>query len=123
MLFVALVLVPELRRFDDPAFRRRVMHEAGLRFRVVGWIALGLLLVTGLANLGLRPYLLTVPRFHLKLGLVLIALVLAGIHDFVVGPRAGRADADPVMRVRASWLARVNLVVVLVIVALGLSLR
>jgi copper resistance protein D len=123
MLFVALVLVPELRRFDDVAVRRRLMHEAGLRFRAVGWIALGLLLASGIGNLWLRPYLLSVPRFHLKLGLVVIALALSALHDFVVGPRAGRTDVDPLMRARASWLARVNLVLVLAIVVLGLSLR
>ncbi len=123
MVFIALVLVPVVRGLKDPALRTRLVHESGVRFRTVGWVALGLLLVSGLGNLWLRPYLLALPRFHLKLGLVVLALVLSAVHDFVLGPRAGRPGADPRLRVRASWLARVNLVVVLAIVLLGLTLR
>jgi uncharacterized membrane protein len=123
MLFIALVLVPVTRRLEDPALRTRLVHEAGLRFRAVGWIALGLLVLTGLGNLWLFPVFLSSPRVHAKLGLVLVALVLAVLHDFVLGPRAGRPGADPALRVRASWVARVNVLVVLAIVALGLALR
>lgn len=123
MLFIALVLVPVTRRLEDPALRTRLVHEAGVRFRTVGWIALGLLVLTGLGNLWLFPLFLRSPRFHAKFGLVLVALVLAAIHDFVLGPRAGRPGADPALRVRASWVARVNVLVALAIVALGLALR
>jgi uncharacterized membrane protein len=123
MLFIALVLVPVARSLNDPPLRARLFHAAGVRFRVIGWIALGLLLVTGLGSLWLRPYLLALPRFHVKLGLVAVALALSALHDFVVGPRAGRPGADPRLRTQASWLGRVNLVVVLVIVLLGLALR
>jgi putative copper export protein len=123
MLFVALVLVPVTRRLTDPALRARLFQETGRRFRTVGWIALGLLLASGLGNLWLRPYLLGVPRFQWKLGLVAVALGLSALHDFVLGPRAGRPGADPRLRVGASWLARVNVLVVVVVVLLGLALR
>jgi len=123
MLFIALVLVPVTRRVGDPALRTRLVQEAGQRFRTVGWIALGLLLLSGLGNLWFRPYLLGVGRFQWKLGLVVLALVLSAVHDFVLGPRAGRPGADPALRVRASWLARANVVVVVLAVLLGLALR
>jgi uncharacterized membrane protein len=123
MLFIALVLVPVARGLNDPTLRTRLVREAGSRFRTVGWIALGVLLVTGLGNLWLRPYLLELPRFQGKLGLVVLALALSAIHDFVIGPRARRPGADPAWRARASWLARANGVVVLAIVLLGLALR
>jgi uncharacterized membrane protein len=123
MLFVALVLVPVVRRLHDPPLRARLIHEVGIRFRTVGWIALGVLLATGLGNLWLRPYLLAVPRFQVKLGLVLLALGLSVLHDFVLGPRAGVPGADPALRVRASWVARVNLLVATAVVLLGLALR
>jgi hypothetical protein len=45
------------------------------------------------------------------------------VHDFVLGPRAGRPDTPPSVRVQASWLARLNTLVVLTIVLLGLSFR
>ena len=122
MLFVALVLVPVTRRVSDPALRTRLVQEAGRRFRTIGGIALGLLVATGLGNLWLTPYLLRLPRLHWKLGLVVLALILAVLHDFVLGPRAGKPGADPSVRVRASWVARINVLVVLVIVLLGLSL-
>jgi hypothetical protein len=63
-----------------------------------------------------------VPRFWVKTALVAAALVLSSVHDFVLGPRAGRPDLYPSARVQASWLA-LEIVVVLVIVGLGLALR
>ena len=123
MLFIALVLVPVTRRLDDAALRTRLVQDTGRRFRTVGWIALGLIVATGLANLALRPELLGAPRFHAKAGLVGLALVLGALHDFVLGPRAGRPGADPSARGRASWVARANVLVALAIVALGLTLR
>jgi putative copper export protein len=123
MLFIALVLVPVTRGLDDVALRRRLVQATGRRFRVVGWIALAALVVTGLVNLALRPELLGATRFWVNAGLVVLALTLSAAHDFVLGPRAGRPDLYPRARVQASWLARVEIVVVLVIVALGLALR
>ena len=123
MLFIALVLVPVTRGLDDVALRRRLVQATGRRFRVVGWIALVTLVATGLVNLGLRPELLGLPRFWVKAALVALALGLSAVHDFVLGPRAGRPDLHPNARGQASWLARAEIVVVLVIVALGLALR
>lgn len=122
MLFIALVLVPVTRRLEDPALRTRLVHELGLRFRAVGWIAIGALVATGLINVWVYPFLLGSPRFHWKVGLVVLALILSAFHDFVLGPRAGAAGADPSLRVRASWVARVNVLVVLAVVMLGLAL-
>ncbi len=122
MLFLALVLVPVTRRIENGALRARLVHAVGLRFRTVGWIALGVLVATGLGNLWLHPSLLSAPRFQWKLALVAVALVLSAFHDFVLGPRAGAPGVDPSVRVRASWLARLNVLIVLVVVLLGLSL-
>jgi putative copper export protein len=122
MLFIALVLIPVARRLE-PAERARLVQATGLRFRTVGWIALGVLLLSGLLNLWLRPYLLEVPLFSAKLGLVVLALVLSVVHDFVLGPRAGAPGAHPRLRARASWVARANGLVVLAVVVLGLALR
>ena len=122
MLFIALVMVPIARRLEDPILRTRLIRDTGRRFRTVGWIAIGVLVVTGLLNLWMHPVLLSSTRFHWKLGLVVLALILSAFHDFVLGPRAGAPGADPSARVRASWVARINVLVVLVIVALGLSL-
>jgi uncharacterized membrane protein len=123
MLFIALVLVPVTRRLEDAALRTRLVQAAGRRFRTVGWIALAVLVATGLGHLAVRPELLAAPRFHVKAALVAVALGLSAIHDFVLGPRAGRPDATPAARRRASWLARLNVLVALAIAGLGLALR
>jgi copper resistance protein D len=123
MLFIALVLVPVARGFDDTRLRTRLVQESGHRFRTVGWIALGLLVVTGLLNLWLRPSLLGSFAFHWKVGLVVLTLILSAFHDFVLGARVGLPGADPSARVRASWIARLNILFALAIVFLGLSLR
>lgn len=122
MLFIALVLVPVTRGLPDPALRARLVQEVGRRFRAIGWVALGVLLATGLFQLWVHPYLLWSPRFQGKVALVGLTLILSAVHDFVLGPRAGRPGADPAIRVRASWIARVNVLVVLAIVLLGLWL-
>jgi uncharacterized membrane protein len=122
MLFIALILVPVTRRLEDPVLRTRLVRDTGRRFRTVGWIALGVLVVTGLLNLWTHPALLSSPRFHWKLGLVVLTLIVSAVHDFVLGPRAGAPGALPSARVRASWIARANVLLVLVIVLLGLSL-
>ncbi len=54
--------------------------------------------------------------------LIVLTLILSAFHDFVLGPRAGAPGADSAARLRASWLARINVLVALVIVLLGLSL-
>src|SRR5262245_20568447 len=115
MLFIALVLVPVSRRLEDPTLRRRLVHDVGVRFRRVGWVAIGVLLATGLVNLWLQPGVLWSPRFHWKLALVAVALVLSVVHDFVLGPRAGAPGAEPSTRAQASWIARLNVLVVLVV--------
>ena len=74
------------------------------------------------ATLAAQDATLGSPRFHLKLGLVALTLVLSALHDFVLGPRAGRPGAGPGAPARASWLARVNALVALAIVGPGLSL-
>lgn len=122
MLFIALVMVPIARRLEDPILRTRLIRDTGRRFRAVAWIAIGVLIVTGLLNLWMHPVLLSSTRFHWKLGLVVLALILSAFHDFVLGPRAGAPGADPSARVRASWVARINVLVALAIVAFGLSL-
>jgi uncharacterized membrane protein len=123
MLFIALVLVPTVRAVGDAALRTRLVRESGRRFRTIAWAALAVLVLTGLLNLWLQPGLLRSPRLHWKLGLVGLALILGAFHDFVLGPRAGLPGAGPSVRVRASWIARVNVLVALAVVLLGLSLR
>ena len=124
MLFIALILVPVARRVQDPLLRLDLITQTGKRFRTVGWIALGLLVATGVVILLRRPWLLRAPAFQFKAGLVLLTLALSALHDFVLGPRAGRLPPSATgPRKRLTRIARLNVLIVLTIVLLGLSLR
>ena len=54
MVFLALVLVPVMRRSEYRQQASRLVHLTGVRFRTVGWICLGVLVATGFANLWYR---------------------------------------------------------------------
>lgn len=142
IFFLVLVVVPWLRRggsgaVDAGAFLR----ETGERFRNVGWICFGLLLLTGTFNLwvrGVRPRHLVSPDWWtssfgsavvLKLGVFAAVLVVSAVHDFMIGPRAteaiqrdGRSAEAATLRRRASQLGRLNGLFALVLVALGVVL-
>lgn len=141
MLFLVLVLVPVTRR---PAYRGiagELFHWTGVRFRWVGWICLGLLILSGAFNLYYRgigwstlgDWAFWTGFFGRTLGykLILVAAILlaSAYHDFLIGPRAtlawqadpGSADARRLRR-QASWMGRLNLVVGLIIVLLAVQL-
>lgn len=50
MLFLAVVGAPVLRGLE-PALRARLFHQLGVAFRRAGWIAIAVLLATGVLNL------------------------------------------------------------------------
>lgn len=141
MVFLALVLIPLIRR---PEFRSQapsLVHFTGIRFRWIGWACILLLLSTGTINLVFRGISLAVLSSRdfwrgpfgwalgIKLVVVAVVLALSFAHDFFIGPRAsalGRTQpgSTDAMRLRrqASWIGRANLVLALIIVALGIML-
>ena len=130
MLFLSLVLAPLIRsRKAAPEFMA-LFRSAALRFRVVAWAAIGMLLITGPMLLSQRGIALTLPSswpdiVRLKLALVGVLLVLTVLHDLVLGPRISHAVAIPeasrtawehlVVRT-ARWLPRVSLLLALAVV-------
>ena len=134
MFFLGVVGAPVLRRVEPPALRQQLFHQLGARFRTAGWIAIGVLVVTGAANLHFRGLLrwsgaLAEPALWqsaygralaTKLVAVSVMIAVSAVHDFVLGPAAGRAvpgSADAVaLRRRAALLARANALVGLVVV-------
>ncbi|MGH9379305.1 MAG: DUF4149 domain-containing protein [Thermoanaerobaculia bacterium] len=138
MWFLALVAAPVLRRDLEPEQRALVLQKVGHRFRFHGWLALAVLLVTGVANLQLRGWLRpevigeasfwASPLGHAlagKLGLVLVMFCLAGIHDFLLGPLASPgtpAERRQQIRRAAVWVARLNAVAGLVLVYFAVRL-
>jgi putative copper resistance protein D len=140
MLFLGVVGAPVLRAIEPPALRQRLFQELGLRFRSVGWWAIATLLVTGTVNLHYRGWLhwdgvLGAPAFWrtgtghalaVKLGAVAVMLAVSLRHDFVLGPRAGRATPGSpralALRRRAALLARANALLGVVVVVAAVRL-
>jgi uncharacterized membrane protein len=141
MFFLGVVGAPALRRIEPPEVRQRLFYSLGVRFRAVGWWAIGLLLVTGVVNLRFRGWLAwdgvlgssafwATPTGHAlawKLAMVAVMLVVSAVHDFILGPRSGRAKPGSpealALRSRAAWAARLNALagVILVIAAVRLA--
>ena len=131
---LGLLLVPLLRRerFQDVA--RPLLYASALRFRWIGWGALGILVVTGLYQVRAQgiPWSAWVdPAFWGtawgaalggKLLLVTATLTVSAVHDFHFGPKAirlmqdapGSAKAER-MRGWSSWLGRLTVLLSLAI--------
>jgi len=97
LLFQVLVVFPTLSRAGQAAAWIRLGLSLEVRFRLVMWPAVGLVLFTGLVNL-LYVWHATVmlgsslpstfaPILTVKLLLVLAMLALQAIHQFVIQPR------------------------------------
>lgn len=129
MIALAL-LAPILRGVGDDAARQGLFHRLGRRFRLVGWICLAALGASGLLQLHAKgwwgiafwgaPGLWGSPLGHALAGKLLtvgIMLVVQALHDFWVGPLAGRVPAGTeqarLLRKRAALLARFNAVAAL----------
>jgi copper resistance protein D len=138
MLFLGLVGAPALRAVEPPALRQRLFQDIGTRFRSVGWIAIAILVVTGVANLWYRGWLGELPNADFwrtatgralaaKLACVTVMIATSAVHDFALGPAAGKSKPGSPEAVRlrrqAARLARVNAIVgvLLVIAAVRLA--
>ena len=140
MFSLAVVGAPVLRRAEPPALRQQLFQALGHRYRSVGWWAIGVLVLTGVANLHFRGWLrwegvLGDPAFWrtgvghalaAKLAAVGTMVVVSIVHDFVLGPAAGRAAAGSTsaltLRRRAALLARLNAAVGVVVVLAAVRL-
>lgn len=133
--FIALVLVPSVRAPEFAPVAARLLKAGALRFRIVGWISLVILILTGCAILGFRGIgleaCLTGAAFRgdfgrvlaYKLILVSAILIISGFHDFYLGPKAakvilenpGSAEASAARR-RAAMFGRFVLAIGLMVV-------
>ncbi len=141
MLFTVAVLVPLSR---DKMFENRrgeLFKKAGTIFSRISWIIFLLMIVTGITALfgmGYSVFDLTSSHFWGsgygralmgKLHIFALVLILSGIHDFWLGPKAARLmDTEPenkiTLRFRkaSSWVGRFNLLLGLIILYYAVSL-
>jgi uncharacterized membrane protein len=143
-LFIVLVLLPVLRAAVPATERAIVFARVGRRYATVSWVALALLVVTGVLNAERRNLAwtrLTQHEYgrtlHYKLELVGVVIVLTLVHAFYFGRRlealAQRArdldGPDPELErqrrrlaISSGILSAVNLLLNLAIVLLAASL-
>jgi putative copper export protein len=121
-VFLVAVAVPFARSFG-PEGSTAVAVSIGRRFRPVAWSALLTLVATGF-YMATETGLLTSPTadgrlLRIKIGIVLVVLALAAVHDFVLGPRV---ELEPSVRRPLLVLARINGVLTLVVPIVGILL-
>ena len=133
------LLAPAFRDVGDEGLRQRLFRTLGERFRTVGWVCLGLLAVTGVGQLRVRGWwgldVWGSTQFWSsdlgrslmgKIAAVTVMFVVQAVHDFWLGPKAGRAAAGSpqarAWRKRAAWLARLNAFVGLILVWFAVAL-
>lgn len=136
MVFLSLVLVPILKREPFAAQRSALIRAAALRFRLVVWSAIGVLLTTGPLLVTSRGWSLSEPGgwpavLIVKLVLIVILLLLTLAHDFFIGPRVGRilqipepsrTGHDRLLVASSSWLPRLSLLLALAVSFAAVSL-
>lgn len=133
MTFLGLVGARVLRTVEPAVLRAELFGRIGRAFRDAGWAAIVVLVVTGTLNLHFRGLLRSdvlgsgafwsTPygtALAWKLVAVALMITISAVHDFIDGPRATRAapgTADALrLRRRASWLARLNVFIGIILV-------
>ncbi|HBR18150.1 MAG: hypothetical protein A3G39_02585 [Deltaproteobacteria bacterium RIFCSPLOWO2_12_FULL_43_16] len=132
MLFLTLVVAPFLKTIQDVKEKSRIYQFVGKGFRFWGWVAIGILAITGPLNLhlmGVPLKSLIDPVFHstpygkalaVKSALVILIVLTSLSHDFFFGPKA---RTSPAYSAFAKWLGRSNLFIALAIVVFAVLLR
>ncbi|MCY4556054.1 MAG: CopD family protein [Chloroflexi bacterium] len=147
-LFLALVLIPVLRRFapppgEPPVLPPDMLGAMARRFRWISWVCIVLLVATGLYilptryGIGFGDFFSLgghfVATLQVKVALVAVVIWLSAIHDFIIGPYTNRlieamqAGAEPpgylpLLRKSVVWIARVNVLLTILVVVVAVTM-
>lgn len=141
MLFTAAVLVPASRHKILAPKRGLLFTVIGTKFSRISWVLFGVLLITGYIQLWARGFTFDIlmstgfwqagfgATLHTKLHLFAIVLIISGLHDFWLGPKAARLiDEHPGepktqrFRKMTRWAGRLNLLLGLLILYFAITL-
>jgi copper resistance protein D len=93
-----------------------MVNKVGNQFKLVGWIILPLLLLTGIFNSFYRGfYILT----WLKILLFSIIVIISAIHDFYIGPKATKTKDKKLIKY-SRIIGRINFILAIIMVLLGI---
>ncbi len=128
MLFLPLIILPGIKGHPD---RINILYKTGIKFRFYGWVALSILLITGLLNIYLRGLPFTWIFFEktnygnlviYKFFIFISIIIISAIHDFFIGDKAIEAmqkNLNPKLKYIARWSGRINLLLALIMAFLG----
>jgi uncharacterized membrane protein len=135
MVFLIAVLIPAVKKHPD---KIALLNTIALKFRTAGWIALILLLGTGIIQLEFRGVEWSLDYFTssefgklagIKIIVFSIIILLSFYHDFFLGTKAmeewKKNPDDPKtisLRNTSRFLGRINFLLALLAAALGVLL-
>ncbi len=131
MLFIPLVLVPGIKQQPN---RVLLLHKTGIKFRFYGWLAVTILIISGVLNFHFRGLPFTIAFFtstsygkllSIKLVLFVVMLLVSGIHDFYFGMKSideMQQTSGNRLKMLARWTGILNLLLALIIAFLGVSI-
>ena len=131
MLFLPLVILPGIK--DNPD-RVAILHKTGIKFRFYGWLALSLLLLSGLMNMHFRGIPFSLEYFFssnygilitYKLLIFMLILLISSLHDFLFGRKAlaqMKQSERNRLRLVARWSGRINLLLAMIAAFLGIAI-
>jgi uncharacterized membrane protein len=136
MMFLSLVLAPSYRALASKPDAGVLFRTAAIRFRLVVWGSVAVLLLTGPLLVLSHEWPLFEPTrwpslLGIKLSLVTALLLMTLAHDLVLGPRVRailalppdkRTASDRTILVSASWLPRVTLLFALAVLCAAVML-
>lgn len=129
IVFLTIVLVPVTRKPDYQNIASSLIYWSGVRFRLVSWICLVALILSGAFLLHYRGLGSVDLILFIKLLLVAIILILSAYHDFFAGPKAmelwqkDSASTEALrLRRQAGLIGRINLTLALLVVAMAVVL-
>lgn len=135
LLFLSMVLLPVVRHRFPPEVSAQVISAVARRFQPIGWIALIILLVTGLRRAAVvfggfpelfQAFSTTAYGQLLQAKLLLVAVIIALqlTHDFLLGPRVRKLAEEQspgLARARAATIGISVGVLLLTLVVLWLA--
>ena len=130
MIFLSLIVAPLFRRAGLSGERLQLFRDVALRFRILVWAAMGLLITTGVVLVAQRDLPLSAPTswpapLQIKLTLVILLLAASLWHDLGLASRnrqtAKRPAGEPAVVDRtpaalARFLPRLALMLALAVV-------
>jgi len=113
---IFLATIGPLMRSMSQEGGSKFLHQIGKRFKYTSWIAVVVLLTTGIENLrflgafsNFGAFMQANPAMLWKLILVIVMVIIKILHDFVIGPKAKELLKMPGGKDTSTWKASIYL--------------